>query len=134
MVIQWTDELSVKIPWFDDEHKQLIAMINKLDEAISAGEGNKALGELFVELADYIQNHFKNEEDAMQKLNYPDFASHRKLHDDFVITVNNVKKQHDSGVQALGLFVSAFLCSWVQEHIMEVDRSYSDFFIENGLK
>ncbi|MCC6132451.1 MAG: hemerythrin, partial [Acidobacteria bacterium] len=52
-LITWSDELSVGVSAFDNQHKRLVALINELHDAMSAGKGSKVLGKILSELADY---------------------------------------------------------------------------------
>jgi hemerythrin len=132
--MQWTDELSVKISLFDNEHKKLIAMINKLHEAMSQGQGHNVLDGLLIELVAYTEQHFKDEEDAMKKYSYPGFVAHKKKHDDFTSKIAETKEKYENGTITLSITVLNFLTSWIKEHIMQEDSRYSDFFIRQGMK
>ena len=133
-IVEWSDGLSVKIGKFDDEHKKLIALINKLYDAMSQGQGHKVLEAMLVELTDYTKNHFKREEEAMTKHNYPAYAEHKKAHEEFVKTINETQEQYEKGTITLTVPTLNFLTSWVKNHIMKMDSGYSEFFTKVGLK
>ena len=133
-IIEWTDELSVKISIFDNEHKKLIAIINKLYDAMSQGQGNKLMNDIIIELHDYTKTHFKHEEEIMQKYDYPNFAEQKRSHDEFVAKLAETQEKYQKGTLVLSVPVLTFLKSWVQNHIMKMDRGYSEFLIGKGVK
>ena len=133
-IMEWTDKLSVKINSIDDEHKKLVALINKLSDAMSQGQGHKALDDILIELVDYTNYHFKYEEDALQKHNYPGFAKHKKMHQEFANKIGETKTQYENGSISLSIPIMNFLTSWLQNHIMKVDAEYSAFLIKAGMK
>lgn len=133
-MMEWSDKLSVKISVFDGEHKKLILLINKLADAMSQGQGHQALDDILIELVDYTKYHFSHEEESMQKYNYPDFASHKLMHEDFVSKVGETKDKYEKGIISLSVSTLNYLTSWVQNHIMKTDANYTDFFTKAGLK
>jgi len=134
MPMKWTEQLSVKIFLFDHEHKKLVELINKLSDAMYKKEGNNVLGAALNELTDYTIIHFKHEEDAMSKYNFPGLAEHKKQHEDFVSKVAETKKQYEEGAIMLTIPLIDFLTNWVTEHILKSDSGYSDFLVKAGMK
>ncbi|MCL2155002.1 MAG: bacteriohemerythrin [Leptospirales bacterium] len=132
--MKWTDELSVKINIFDDEHKKLIDLVNKLHDAMSKGQGQKAMADILVELSDYTKIHFGHEEDAMVKYNYPSFPEQKEEHDQFIKKLNDMQTQYKNGSITLSIPIFNFLTSWIQDHIKKLDKSYSEFFIKQGMR
>lgn len=51
--IQWTDEFSVRVKEIDEQHKKLINLFNKLNDANERGEGSNILSYVFFELVNY---------------------------------------------------------------------------------
>jgi hypothetical protein len=50
--ISWGQSLSVGVSQFDDQHKKLIDLINRLHEAMKTGNSKDALGDFLQSLAD----------------------------------------------------------------------------------
>ena len=132
--MQWSEELSVKISAFDEEHKRLIAIFNNLSDAMSQGKSQNVLSDILTELSNYTKTHFRREEEAMQKYNYPAFPEHKQAHDEFIRRLSEAQAQHAGGNVRLGIPIFNFLTLWVQNHIKQMDRSYSEFFNNAGLK
>ena len=82
--IKWSDEYSVGVKQIDDQHKNLVDLINRLFDAMSLGKGKEVLGGVFDELKKYTIIHFQTEERLMVVYGYPDYEAHKKSHEDLV--------------------------------------------------
>jgi len=133
-VMQWTEQLSVKIESIDNEHKKLIELINKLFDAMSRREGHNALDSILKELTDYTEFHFSHEEEAMKKYNFPGLATHKTEHENFVNKVADTKKKYEEGAITLTIPLIDFLTTWIKEHILKSDMGYSTFLVKAGMK
>ncbi|MCB1809729.1 MAG: bacteriohemerythrin, partial [Candidatus Competibacteraceae bacterium] len=58
----WTEELSVKIPSIDRQHRTLIGYINKLDDALGRGHAEQLIEMILNGLVRYTSAHFMYEE------------------------------------------------------------------------
>lgn len=133
-LINWSDNLSVNVEEIDRQHKELIAMINELNDAMKMGKGRDVAGKIVNNLAQYTATHFKTEEDLFAKLGYPDSESHKREHAAFVKKVSTFKEGLEKGKLSLTMDVMDFLSDWLKHHIMGTDKKYTKFFNEKGVK
>jgi hemerythrin len=133
-LIEWTDKLSVRVREIDDQHKKLIRLLNVLNDAIQSGKGKHVLENTLRELADYTVYHFQTEEKYMKQFGYAGFIPHKVAHDEFAkkVLAHQADLKENKLVEPLALM--AFLRVWVTNHIMDMDRQYSETFIKGGLK
>lgn len=132
--IQWNDTYSTKVQFIDDDHKKLIDYINKLFDAMKSGQAKEVLGRILSDLVTYTDTHFKNEERQMQIHTYPDFVSHKALHDDLRKKALDIKKRYDSGQMAISVELSDFLVGWLKHHIEGTDKKLGAFLNTKGVK
>ena len=66
-LIQWSDQLSIGIDSVDKQHKVLINLLNKLNDAIAEGNADLILAEIFDGLSAYTIKHFAYEEELFKK-------------------------------------------------------------------
>jgi len=130
----WKDEFSVKVGLFDTQHKKLIDMVNELYDAMKAGKGSDVLGKIFLSLAEYTANHFKDEENLMLQHKYSDYYKHKKEHDELTTQVAELKQKFTDKKMFVTIELMNFLKDWLLHHIMETDKSYGDYFNEKGVK
>lgn len=131
--IQWIDEFKVNVRVIDEQHKKLIDLINELHDAMKQAQGKAILSKVFLELIHYADYHFKTEEELFEKYNYPQFAEHKLQHDGLRNSVLELKQKFESGYVTITIEVMKFLKGWIENHILNTDKSYSKFFNEQGL-
>ena len=74
--IIWTEEFSVGVKRLDEQHKRLIAMINRLMGAPRAKTRSERISDLLSDMTKYAQEHFQTEEDLMRQYDYPHLYKH----------------------------------------------------------
>ncbi len=131
--IEWNDSLSVGVSVFDKEHKQLVALVNKLNQALSAGSARKTMGDILQSLVNYTKIHFKHEEEYMVLYDYPEYSKHKQEHDELTSQVIDFVERFKEGKASFSLELMNFLKDWLTKHIMGSDKKYSDFFIRKGV-
>ncbi len=83
MEIEWKESYSVGNELIDKQHKNLIAIINKLYEAIFANQTKEELKSILKELQKFGDEHFKTEEEYFKKCDYEGAAEQIKEHESF---------------------------------------------------
>ena len=131
--IQWDEKYSVNIEVIDEQHKKLIATIATLSDAMQKGDSKKLIGEVVRELTDYAGYHFGAEEIFLKQYGFPDYENHKKEHEVFRTKALSFQKDFEKGKQALSLDVINFLWSWLDHHIMNIDKKYAPFLNEKGI-
>jgi hemerythrin len=129
MGIVWTANLATGINEIDSQHKELFIKINKLLDAMSKGEGKKVIEDTFKFLSDYIKTHFKMEEGLMTKNKYPDFASHKQLHNGFMTKLDELQRKADKEGVNSSIVIEAqpLLVDWWYNHINKIDKALGEF-------
>ena len=131
--IQWTDEYSVHIARFDQEHQMLFKMVNDLHEASKAGHGTDIVGDILDRLIAYTAKHFAAEEEMMEKNGFPGLAEHRREHQALVEQVLQFQKDLGKGKLMVAVSVMTFLKSWLTDHIHNTDKKYGVFLNKKGI-
>jgi hemerythrin len=131
--IEWSDSLSVGIEAIDDQHKNLVEMVNRMHDAIHERHGSEAVQGILAELTNYTVVHFSTEEALMQILEYPAYPEHAQIHKDLVEQVLYLQEKVASGKTAVSFELLHFLKTWLTKHILQEDMEYSDHFIMAGI-
>jgi len=132
-IIEWTDELSVHVKQIDQEHQQLIELINLLHEAMKARSGKPAVGIAIDCLVKYAEFHFGTEETLMKTYGYLRSAAHRIEHQAFIAKTQEFAKGFASGKLMLSMEMMSFLKDWLTHHICKVDKELGAFLNANGV-
>ena len=133
MIIKWNDTFHVNIDHVDNQHRNLVGLVNNLAEAMANAKGKDVLAAIIDDLVSYTQEHFQAEERIMELVNYPELTMHQSEHAAFIEKVTDFQIKFDRGQLGLTIEVMNFLCDWVRNHIKKSDKKYAEFIGENGL-
>jgi len=132
--INWSDELSVGVTLFDNDHKELVSLANRLHDSITVGSQQSVLLPILNELVKYTIFHFGHEEGMMLQYAYPDYKKHKAEHDALIEKVQDYHDQVMEGKTSISLSLIGFLKDWLVNHIMKSDKEYKAFFEKKGIR
>lgn len=123
MELFWADYLSVGNGVIDSDHRNLIAVINRVEQAITARDRD-ALAKAFWLLDSCMYIHFKNEEKIAEAVNFP-FAKNGTEHQQLMHEMRHMLKKLESVYSFwpddLVHTYSSFLNGWIADHIIKTD-------------
>jgi hemerythrin len=125
-LITWSNTFSFGIKLIDDQHKELVDLVNEM--FLHATGNDEQEHEYFSKVIQtaihYIKVHFATEEKIMLAIQYPDYAEHKRCHDCFILDVLvNVRNFETEKHYSLYSFTK-FLKDWVLSHIGIMDKQY----------
>ena len=124
----WSDLLSVGVESIDDEHKQLIAIVNDLYQAHCEGHEKEVVGEIIERLRKYIRIHFAREERLMERCDYPGLAEHKLEHTAMEKWVAVMENEYRAGNGAeIAHEILDYLKDWFYDHIGRIDQLYAPY-------
>ena len=120
-VRQWDDSLLIGIEAIDEQHRQLFDIMEKVRGLIPTDSDNREVGGLFKEMITLTQAHFRDEEQLMEEMRFPDRERHKRLHRDIsariVAMLEKLKAGEDFGAEDLLEFIE----KWQVEHVQSED-------------
>lgn len=122
--ITWKTFYSVGDEALDREHQKIIALVNELYVAIAVGAVDVKKNRILDALVQYASDHFQHEEQLLRECNYPNFESHKALHNDMRQRTLEFHKNLNS---VEGPELLAFLKQWWINHIQAEDKQYSPY-------
>lgn len=131
--ITWKESFSVGVPSIDDQHRNLVKMINNLFDEFYKGITDEFLGGLIKELEKYTVYHFSYEEKFMKLYNYQGFKEHKSEHDQFIEKIQDYKNTVSKNNKTAVIDFATFLKNWLLKHIMGTDKKYTKLFSEKQL-
>jgi methyl-accepting chemotaxis protein/hemerythrin len=129
----WSPRLELGVKTFDDQHKKLVKLINKLYDAMNSNKGDQAMLGILDELIQYTVYHFDSEEEMFKKYGYTNEAQHVKIHTSLKKTAVDLREKVLAGEAVIGFNVISFLEDWVKNHILGEDKKYVELFKSKGL-
>ncbi|GAB6190793.1 bacteriohemerythrin [Desulfocastanea catecholica] len=133
-IINWKNEFSVGVKEMDEQHKKLLAMINRLIEEQHTLTDPRTIADLLTEMTDYAQVHFRAEEFLMAEYGYEQKSAQEKQHQGFIDKTISFYSATDIGPNVLSVALLDYLGSWLVGHILQEDMKYKDFFRSKGLR
>ncbi|MDF2927003.1 MAG: hemerythrin [Paenibacillaceae bacterium] len=134
-MIAWRETYNIGVDTVDQQHQELVVKLNEFLDACIQQKGKEQIIETLSFLKEYTVEHFKSEEEIMLKYDYPEYADHKKDHDDFVATVveleQNILNQGATILSTLKL--NRTLTDWLLTHISKNDMKIGQYLRINNL-
>ena len=129
MAYQWDSSLETGYGKIDNQHRQLIAALNNLIEASSGGKGDVAVMETLEFLTSYTIKHFSDEEQLQIDYEFPDYLSHRRIHEEFKTDVAHLVQRvcKEGPTKSIIDEVSSIVGAWLLNHIKGDDFRMAAF-------
>jgi hemerythrin len=128
--ITWNDSYSVNNEEIDAQHKEWIAIYNKLDHTLLNGSGQEVFtlaADSLQAMQEYADYHFREEEQYMREINFPFLVEHRRLHSDFEDELYKYNRSIRSGELILNTEVISIVKNWLLHHILHEDQKYRTY-------
>ena len=130
----WRRDFELNIREMDNQHRELVSIINQLQGAINQGKGKEELAQILDNLLNYTDYHFAAEEKLMKKHAYPGFDEHRRKHAAMREKVVSLVREYNQGRVSMAFSVLKFLQDWLSKHIMGTDKQYGIYLTKKGVK
>lgn len=126
-LITWNDSYSVGVIEMDNQHKQLVTILNELYSAMQSQKSADIVGKVLKNLISYTEKHFSDEEEFMKRHSYPGIGSQTKEHKAFIDKIQSFKKDYDAGRTSMSVSITSFLKDWLVNHISISDKKYGEY-------
>jgi hemerythrin-like metal-binding protein len=104
-----TKDLHTGSPFIDGDHRELVALVNALFEAMEDAQASDALRKAMNDLIAYAKEHFGREEAEMERMRYVASLAHRSEHARLMRQIVGLKAMLDSGARINSPAVADFL-------------------------
>ena len=120
-LLEWRDSFRIGIPEVDEDHRNLVALINALHERASgrgpAAGGSEFLGELHAQ----ISAHFALEEKVMRARHYAHYDDHKRDHERLLDEIRDIMDGYEVEGRYDAAALGAALDTWFSEHFRTRD-------------
>jgi hemerythrin-like metal-binding protein len=123
-LITWGPQLEFGINTIDSQHKRLVNMINKLDDAMKGGRGGQEVASTLEGLVEYTHTHFRAEEELLKDNGYEDYDLHCREHRIFTDQIEIYRDRVNAGFMDISKDVMSYMRGWLLTHIGNSDRAY----------
>lgn len=134
-IVEWDERYSVGIQLIDDQHQELLRLINNFCLACAMDdEGAKTNFMLMIHgLVNYIKYHFAAEEQLLERIKYPDSAAHSRQHKEFIRDILERIENFQRGRAFSLKNFARYIKDWMLTHIALIDKKYATYihFVNN---
>ena len=125
-ILIWRSEYNINNFKIDSEHQKLFSIAREainVSKLKDSSEINTKLKEIITKLFDYVNYHFKNEEEYMTEISYPESSNHKILHENIL----EMLKELISNINTLELdqiqkTLQEFIENYIIKHILNDDK------------
>ena len=120
-LLTWKTEYSVGIAAVDDEHRELIELINVLYERIDERSHADEIEYGLESIHNAIAMHFALEERIMRDANYAEYPDHKEDHETLLDEIRDLMDDFLADTTVGGAKLEARLSDWFAEHFAGFD-------------
>lgn len=123
---EFTDDYLTGIALVDAEHKELFRIVDKANQLVKSFDelsGYDNIIEILNELKEYTKEHFSDEEEYMESIQYEGLSAQKRAHEAFIDKLENIDlAQIDANPQEYLQELLEFLLGWLINHILYTDK------------
>jgi len=131
--LKWNDSYSVGVKQFDDQHKMVIGVLNRVFDLFKTNPQQDELKQVLSELAIYAQDHFKSEEELLEKFKFHGLETHNAEHRLYERKIEELQVRFDAADEKVKTELLEFLADWWMGHIQGCDKDYTRFLNNCGV-
>ena len=129
----WSDEYSINIKAMDEQHKKLVAIINKHNIAVNSKKQKEILKNTLKGLLEYIEIHFEKEQELMMLHGFPEYKAHKEEHDYINQEVYDLYMKYKKGDESTAFMLGSLMKDWLFNHICKEDKKYGKYLNSKGV-
>jgi len=130
--IVWDKKYELGNNKVDRQHISLCDMVNNLIRQCEQGKAAESLQETLAYLVDYTVYHFKSEEELQAETDYPGYAEHKLIHEDFKVTVDKLVQRfkENGSSEELVTDIRETVIPWLTNHMQTEDTKIGAYLRE----
>lgn len=125
MYYKFTDNCLIGVEQIDEEHRELFRLVGEVHDLLKdtwTDDKYFDICDLIERLKEYAAEHFRHEEEYMEKIGHPELELQRQQHAQFCAKVNEVDvRAAEIDQQALISDLLNYLVEWLYKHIIGSD-------------
>ena len=129
----WTDEYLLRIPAIDEEHRQIIAIFNRLADSLETRVDRGSLMAVFNEFLSFYRRHVSTEERLLAENNYIGLEKQKRDHAAFVKYMEALSHDLAGGSLQLNTGILKDLQDRIASHFIGPDRAYGEYLKTQGM-
>jgi hemerythrin len=120
-LLQWKPEYTVGVESMDDEHRDMIDLINTTYGKLDADSDAKQIEACLGEILSAISMHFALEERMMRRHRYPEYQAHKDDHEELLDQIRELMDVFYADPVRGGKQLEKQLSAWFAGHFSSFD-------------
>lgn len=105
----------------------LVSLLNDLHEATLRSKSPAMVLDTLMMLQSFTIAHFGAEEELMKRFFYPEYETHKALHDALLSAIKDLAQRFQDDDLVLTMETMQFIRRWLAEHILLTDKKLGGF-------
>jgi len=120
-LLEWKAEYSVGIASVDDEHREMIGLINDVYARLGESTDAEAIEDCLENIFHTISMHFALEERIMYEAGYGEYEDHKEDHEDLLDEIRDLMDEFLADAKKGGGLLKERLSAWFARHFATFD-------------
>ena len=120
-LLQWKQEYSVGIDAMDDEHREMIDLINVIYEKLESGSDPDEVDDCLGDVYNAISMHFALEENLMRGNRYSEYQAHKDNHEELLDQIRDLMDDFHEDPRSGRARLEKRLSDWFAGHFSTFD-------------
>ena len=120
-LLEWKPEYSVGIASMDDEHREMIALINDVYAKLGTSPDADTIEDCLEEIFNTISLHFALEERIMREQGYDEYKDHKEDHEDLLDEIRDLMEAFVNSPTQGARMLEERLSDWFAQHFASFD-------------
>lgn len=132
-LLDWIPDFELGIAEMDEQHQQLIALVNTLHASFKQNKNKKEIKENLRSFVDFTAYHFGNEEQYFEQFGYDKATEHVQEHRAFVKEITTFQDDYVANKVKFLDDIMKYMKGWLFKHFTQTDKLYQELFKQQGL-
>ena len=120
-LLEWKPEYSVGIASMDDEHQEMIVLINDVYRKLGTSPDADTIEDCLEEIFNTISLHFALEERIMREQGYEEYEGHKEDHEDLLDEIRDLMDEFVNNPIQGARMLEERLSGWFAKHFATFD-------------
>ncbi len=131
-LLEWSDKIITNIEEWDLQHKSIIKHLSSF-YMIRHDKEHKDIIKQVYSLLDYLDSHFRYEEELMKLHGYSDYAIHKLKHTNINQKLLNLLILYSGGKKYIAVNIAPIFNMWLEDHLEGEDKKLSEYLKSKGV-
>ena len=132
MSVIWREDLAIGDPVVDDDHRKIIAILNKIETVVNESASRREMAVLLERLENACREHFVREEELQARIGYPYQEGHEQGHQRFLERLADLRRKLNDAQGAYAyegviLRIAEALSTWFVHDLMRHDQGMKPY-------